>query len=225
MNYSKRICFFVPIGVLMANLAFGQTSTNTFSVNQAIPQGSKSGLANTQHLDYSGTGLFQITDLQVTLNISGGFNGDYYAYLVHDNGFAVLLNRPGRTSANSAGYADSGMNITLSSSAATDIHNYQTFSNPNGGLLTGLFAEDGRNVDSATVLDTDSRTALLGSFNGTDPSGQWTLFLADLDYGEQGQLVSWGLVVTAVPEPGSMELMLLGLAGMLGLGAWVRRRK
>jgi subtilisin-like proprotein convertase family protein len=210
---------------MMAGMAFGQTSTNTFTVNQAIPQGTPNGLANKQILDYSGTGLFQITDLQVTLNISGGFNGDYYAYLVHDNGFAVLLNRPGRTSGNSVGYADSGMNITLSGSAATDIHYYQTASNPNGGLLTGLFAEDGRNVDPTTVIGTEARTALLGSFNGTDPSGEWTLFLADLDYGEQGQLVSWGLVVTAVPEPSSMGLMALGLAGIFGLGIWKRSRK
>ena len=32
----------------------------------------------------------------MTLNLSGGWNGDLYAYLVHNSGFAVLLNRVGR---------------------------------------------------------------------------------------------------------------------------------
>lgn len=228
MSFYKRI-FLVGFGVLVAGMSFGQTlpqtSTNTFTVNQAIPHGSTSGLQNTQTLDFTGQQLYAIVDISVTLDIAGGFNGDYYAYLVHDNGFAVLLNRPGVTTSNPVGYADSGMNVTLSDSALTDIHYYQTASNPNGGLLTGLFADDGRNVDPETVNGTEARTALLGSFVGEDPSGQWTLFLSDLDYGEQGQLVSWGLVVTAVPEPGTCGLLALGLAGMLGLRACKRGRK
>lgn len=223
----KRICL-AATGVLMAGLAFGQTppttSTHTFTVNQDIPMGSTSGMSDTETLDFTGQHLYSITDVSVTLNISGGFNGDYYGYLVHDDGFTVLLNRPGKTSANPSGYADSGLNITLSSSAATDVHNYQSSVNPNGGTLTGTFQPDGRNVDPSTVLDTDSRTALLGSFDGEDPSGKWTLFLADLDYGAQGKLVSWGVVITAVPEPSSMALMSLCLAGIFGLGIWKRRK-
>jgi len=38
---------------------------------------------------------------------------------------AVLLNRPGRSDTLPYGYAAAGLNITLSDSAAADIHTYQ----------------------------------------------------------------------------------------------------
>ena len=72
-------------------------------------------------------------------------------------------------------------------------------------------------------MDTDAPTALLGSFNGTNPNGAWTLFLADLDFGEQGTLVQWGVIVTAVPEPSTWTL--LGWAGSpWERVSWRRRR-
>lgn len=223
MNRWKRICFILTGVMLLYSVAFGQYNTNmyTFTVNQNIPEGNPSGLANSQTLASSAG---PIVNINVTLDITGGFNGDYYAYLVHDSGFAVLLNRPGVTAMNPVGYADSGMNITLSGAGPTDVHLYQNSVNPNGGMLTGLFAEDGRNVDPATVTDASPRTAFLSSFNGGDTGGQWTLFLADLDYGAQGQLTSWGMVVTTTPEPGAWELMGMGLAGVFALGAWKRRK-
>src|SRR5215470_16537192 len=52
-----------------------------------------------------------VRSINVTLNISGGYNGDLYAYLVHSSGFAVLLNRSGRTGANGFGYGDAGFGI------------------------------------------------------------------------------------------------------------------
>jgi subtilisin-like proprotein convertase family protein len=210
-----------------AGALLGQTTTNvSFTVNQNVPQGDPSGLANTQTLNFNTVPNFSsIVNLTVTLDISGGLNGGYYAYLVNNTGgFAILLNRPGTTAGNSLGYADSGFNITLSDTGS-DIHTYQTVSNPNGGVLTGTWAPDGRNVDPATVVDTDARTSLLSSFAGKDPSGQWTLFLANLDYGEQGELVSWGLSITAVPEPSSVGLALLGLGIFLGVRRLVRRRE
>jgi subtilisin-like proprotein convertase family protein len=212
--------------MLSSCAVMGQTTlTNTFTVNQNIPQGSPSGLANTQTLNFSSVPNFSsIVNLSVTLNISGGFNGGYYGYLVNNSGgFAILLNGSGKTAGNSLGYADSGYNITLSATG-NDIHTYQTVSNPGGGVLTGLWQADGRNTDPATVVDTDPQNAPLSLFNGTSPSGQWTLFLANLDYGEQGQLVSWGLVITAVPEPSSVELALVGLGIFFGARRLVRRR-
>ncbi|HEX3799836.1 MAG TPA: PEP-CTERM sorting domain-containing protein [Verrucomicrobiae bacterium] len=215
---------FVSFSLNHAALAInppGTTSTNNFSVGQTIPDNTPSGLTETQTLDFSGTGLVSITDIEVTLNISGGFNGDYYGYLVHNDGFAILLNRVGRTSTDTLGYGDSGLNITLES-GANDIHTYQTEFNPGGVALTGLWDVDGRNVDPQTVTDTDPRTATLGSFVGQDPSGQWTLFLADVHPGSEGQLVNWGLVITSVPEPGTLALLALGLSGVVV--ASLRRR-
>jgi subtilisin-like proprotein convertase family protein len=226
-NQLMKSAVMAAVMLSSAGVVLGQTTTNlSFTVNQNIPQGDPSGFANTQTLNFSSVPDFSsIVNLTVTLDISGGFNGGYYAYLVNNSGgFAILLNRPGTTAGNSLGYADSGFNITLSGSSPNDIHTYQSVSNPGGGALTGTWAPDGRNVDPATVVDTDARTALLSSFAGTDPSGQWTLFLANLDYGEQGELVSWGLSITAVPEPSSVGLALLGLGIFLGVRRLVRRR-
>jgi hypothetical protein len=218
----------IAAAILSAGFAvLGQTTTtNSFMVNQNIPMGSSSGLANTQSLNFSSVPNFSsIVNLSVTLNISGGFNGGYYGYLVNNqSGFTVLLNSPGRTAGNSLGYADSGFNITLSDSSPNNIHTYQTVDNPGGGVLTGIWAPDGRTEDPSVVLDTDLPTTSLSSFDGNNPSGQWTLFLANLDYGEQGELVSWGLVITAVPEPSSMGLALLGLGVLLGARRLIRRR-
>lgn len=191
------------------------TVTNTFMVGQVIPDGSSSGLSDTRILDFSGQNLFSITELTVSLNISGGFNGDYYGYLVHNGGFAILLNRPGVTVSDSLGYGDSGLNITLSDSSPNDIHNYRSVQNPGGGVLTGTWSPDGRNFDPSLVLDTDPRSAFLSSFVGEDPSGEWTLFLSDTDFGDEGILVSWTLTITAVPEPSTYALAFAGLGTLL----------
>jgi subtilisin-like proprotein convertase family protein len=227
LNKGRIILAALPVLLLCtAGVVSAQTTlTNTFSVNQTIPDGDPNGLANVQHLNFGSVPQFtDITGIQVNLNISGGFNGDYYGYLEHNGvGFAVLLNRVGVTSGNSVGYSDSGMNITFSDSAP-DIHTYQLEVNPNGAALTGLWGPDGRTTDPSTVLDTDARTALLSSFIGEDPSGEWTLFLSDLDFGEQGQLVSWGLVITAVPEPTTLALALVCAGGFFGARRFFRRK-
>jgi subtilisin-like proprotein convertase family protein len=217
----------VALFLCTGGVVMGQGSTNlTFTVNQAIPDGNPSGLANTQTVNVTSIPNFSfISDLSVTLNISGGFNGDYYAYLVNNTGgFAVLLNRVGKTASNPVGYSDGGFSITLSDSSPNNIHTYQNVSNPGGGVLAGTWAPDGRNVDPSVVLDTSPVSATLGSFAGTNPNGQWILFLADLDYGEQGTLTTWTLNVTAVPEPSSIQLALVGLGVCFGLNRWARRR-
>ena len=191
--------------------------TNIFqNVNKVIPDGLLTGVSDTRQLTFAGPGMASITDVQVFLTIDGGYNGDFYAYLVHDTGFSVLLNRVGRTSANSLGYSDAGMDV-LFSDFGNDIHRYGSFSPVfDGGQLTGTWAPDGRDVDPEFALDTDSRTDLLGSFDGLDPDGAWTLFLADLDFGQQGTLVQWGVVVTAVPEPSTWAFVGLGMV-ILGM--------
>ena len=182
------------------------------AANQRIPDGSPVGLASSVNV---ATSIERITDLQVMLNISGGFNGDLHAYLVHDSGHAILLNRPGKTFANPSGYSDAGFNVTLNDHAANgDIHNYRVAlsGNPNTplpGPLTGAWAPDGRDADPALVLDASPRSALLSAFAGLNPNGRWTLFIADVDALYTSTLVSWGLqifgsnappVITAPPQ-------------------------
>jgi hypothetical protein len=110
---SKRIAANWIVSGIMAGVCFlatpvrAQLVTNTynFTVNEAIPDNDLAGVSDTQTIT---PGILSITELIVTLSISGGFNGDYYAYLTHDTGFAVLLNRAGRTATEDFGYPDSG---------------------------------------------------------------------------------------------------------------------
>lgn len=97
------------------------------------------------------------------------------------------------------------------------MHFYQAvpFTLNASGQLTGSWQPDGRVIDPsspAAAFDTAPRSDMLDVFNGLDPNGQWTLFVADLAPGGVSTLVSWGLDITVVPEPASTTLLALGLA-------------
>jgi hypothetical protein len=175
------------------------------------------------HADRDGGEGLTIADLNVSLHLLSGYNGDLYAYLVHGSGFSVLLNRPGRTASNSYGYADATLDVVLDDDATNgDIHLYQT--NVNYTLLTqngSPWQPDARNVNPLLALDTDPRTAHLSAFNGLAPTGDWTLFVADLSGTGSSTMVSWGLQASLVPEPSSVTL---GLAFAAALWRLRRRR-
>ena len=191
------------------------TFTNLFTfanLNKVVPDGQPAGVADFESISSI---ITNITSVEVTLDISGNFNGDLYCYLRHTNGFAVLLNRPGRTANNPDGYDDCGFQITLSDTANGDIHNYRNVLTPPYGFpVTDTWQPDARTNSPATVLDTSPRTpgAWLSSFNGFDPNGTWTLFLADLSTGGTNVLNRWQLEITGVgiPEPSSGALALFG---------------
>lgn len=163
-----------------------------------------------------------VTNVAVTLDISGGFNGDLYAYLIDPSGtMAVLLNRVGVGGVNSYGYNDSGFQITLSSAGGLqNIHNVTTGSGLTSG---GIYAADGRNIDplsSPGVFDSASALQGLGVFYGAFPvNGDWTFFIADLGQGQSSTLNSVMLSIMT-PEPQTWAIMGGGL-GML----WLFRRR
>jgi subtilisin-like proprotein convertase family protein len=186
------------------------------SVNQLIPDGTPTGMAST--ITISGQDA-SVADVIVNLDITGSYNGDLYAYLVHDNGFAVLLNRVGSTPTDIYGYGDSGMDVSFSDSAANgNIHYYQQVTIPAAGTqLTGTWAPDGRNVSPYAVTGMETPTALLASFDGGDVDGNWMLFVADVSGGDLNYLTSWGLEIEPVPEPACGALA--GLA-LLAYSTW-----
>jgi subtilisin-like proprotein convertase family protein len=208
-------------GLLWAGLARGQTATNsfTFATGQNIPVADVNGLA----LTYNLSGLAgPIGSVAVSLNISGGDTGDLYAYLTGPNGgFSVLLNRSGVTTGNSFGYSDTGFNVTLSDAAANSIQNYQTVSyslDSGSGQLLGAWQPSGLNIDpqsAPSLFASTSPTALLSSFDGSDPNGTWTLFLEDPVAGDQSVLQSATTIITTVPEPATGALAALGGVVML----------
>ena len=193
-----------------------------FANSGYIPDGSAVGSSATASV----SGLDQyLQSVNVTLNISGGYNGDLYAYLSYNGTLVPLLNRVGVGTGNAFGYGDTGFNVTLSSAGAYDVHNYGNYSPSfNGsGQLTGTWQPDGRAIDpqsSPSTFDSASRVSF-GSYNGMNPNGTWTLFIADLSAGGQSQLVSWELDITAVPEPVNVAL---GIFAVVFLAVTLARR-
>ena len=189
-----------------------------------IPDGDLSGVASVQQVTTTGT---LVTDVDVTFTLAGdsAFNGDFYAYIEHDGIAAVLLNSVGRTGSDSLGYADAGFTaVRFDDQAAEDVHTYRLTLAPVGfGALTGTWQPDGRTALPGTALDTHARTALLSGFNGVNPNGSWTLFVADSSAGGTAQLTSWSLAITAVPEP--LELGGFTAAGLAAWAVWRNRHR
>ena len=92
----------------------------TFSPGIVIPDNHPGGVADTRWI--STPGATQIVSVQVSLRIQGGWNGDFFAYLRHGDGFAVLLNRPGRSAESPYGSASSGVQIAFQDGAPADVH-------------------------------------------------------------------------------------------------------
>jgi len=176
----------------------------------AIPDGSPAGVSFVGTYDAAPAGS-TVSSLTVSLNISGGFNGDLYAYLVSPNGTLVMLmNQPGVT-LNGFGASGAGMNITLTDST-TDPNYHGSIQNvTSGSYLTGNYNAAGSLVN----------------FNGSQADGNWTLFFADLANGGGTSLVEgWSLNITAVPEPVNLSLALFGGGmGILALRRFITPRK
>jgi hypothetical protein len=214
------IACLVTLGLVISDWASAALYTGT-GLPAIIPDNNPNGYQNS--LVVSGL-LGPILDVTVTLDITGGFNGDLYVALDYNNTSAVLLNRVGLSAANSVGYPNSGLNITLDDGGANDVHFYQTVSYTlNGsGQLTGTWQPDGRLISplsSGASIAGAPRGNTLGVFDGMNANGTWTLFAADLSPGSISTLADWSLSVNTVPEPDSVTLI-----GCCGACGWLWRK-
>jgi subtilisin-like proprotein convertase family protein len=169
------------------------------SLSQVIPDNTLAGVGYS--LNFAATG-FTVGDITVTLNLSGGYNGDIYAYLSHGSTLAVLLN-PITGAASSSGFS----NVTLTEGTGSSIN-----------TVSGTAGQP---------LPTGNYTASsLVSFNTTDPNGAWTIFFADMSPGDTSTLNSFSIGITAVPEPVNVALAMFGilLGGVALAGSLWRRR-
>ena len=203
-------------------------ATVSVTSNTAIPDANPVGI--TSSLTVSGMSG-STTNVTVNLDITGGFSGDLYAYLISPTGtMVILVNRTGESSGNYFGYSDAGFNVTFDAASANNIHNYQTLGGYPGdlngsGQLTGTWATDSRTVNplgTPTAFDANPTGNTLLNLDGANPNGVWTLFVADLAGGGQSTLVSWSLSVVTVPEPQTWTIFGGGLAA-----GWlmIRRRR
>jgi len=197
------------MGLLLAGVFSVQATLFTAAPGAAIPDNNPSGYVST--IAVSGLETL-LSSVNVQLNLSGGYNGDLYAYVTYDGQLVTLLNRVGTGGGNTYGYADAGLNITLSDSGTANgnIHNYQTV-----GGYAGLISGGG------VFLPDSGGVTFGGAYQYLNPNGTWALFIADLSAGSQSTLVSWSLDITAVPEPVNLALGMF--AGLLALWCWLGR--
>jgi len=175
-----------------ATLTWSQTFTiSNSALNGAIPDGNPLGIYFDGLFNLANTGD-RVLGVSVGLDLSGGYNGDLYAYLSAPDGtMVVLMNQPG-TDAFGAGGA--GMNITLQ--AGTSDHG--SIQSAGDGYWSGSYNP------ASSLYSFGTPGSPGGSANGT-----WSLYFADLSSGGgTAQLNAWTLGVTVVPEPVPLALGL-----------------
>jgi hypothetical protein len=181
-----------------------------------IPDGNLSGWSQT--LTVSGlTGT--VGEIRINLTISGGYNGDLYAYLSHDGKLVPLLTRVGSTGApGDFGYDTAGMNVTLADGGALNIHGV---SSPVSGTT---YKPDGQGLDLTTLQPNGPATySTLASFNTTTLNGEWTLFFADVSGGATNTITGWSMDIDIVPEPINVALGVFG--GLFLVGSLCRSER
>ena len=170
---------------------------NSGSSVGAIPDGDLAGatFAGTVS-DFSAGATVDGSQLTVSLNFSGGYDGNLYSYLVAPNGTTVVLLN---TSANSG----SGMNITLADGGPAIT--------ASSGLSSGTYAAAGTLANFNGVV-ADGTWDL---FVADEVTG-----------GGTSTLNSWSMNVSAVPEPSTWGVIsALGLLGICGLREWRQRKR
>ena len=192
---------------LTSFMAAGAARANvSFPVNADIPQGNPVGLSSQGTVSgLAGGGI--ISHLTLSLDISGGYNGDLYAFLEAPSGATTLLfNQPGVTDSNPFGFGGSGLKVTFADAGASTLQNAPE---TDGFLFSGTY-------QPVTPFST---------FKGQNGNGQWTLFVADLaDGGGQPVLNQWSLDISTAPVPEPGRAYALGVLVLAGV-AWGSARR
>lgn len=150
----------------------------------------------------------RLVAVSIGLNISGGYNGDYFAFLRSPNGTIVtLINQPGTDMFGSpaSGFGNGSANSFVLSASA--LQNIQNVDGTYGQAMTGSFSAAG----DLNAFGTLARPQ-------DDANGSWELFIDNLGSGGgSGKLESWTITeqVVAAPEPLYVVPGLLLVAGSL----------
>ena len=198
-------------GILLLTTLGASAALQLFTDGRTIAPDSPIGLVSYGNYTDANVGD-HVMGTTVGLNLSGGYNGNLYAYLVAPNGtMVVLLNEPG-VSVNAFGASGAGLNITLTS-AFTSQGNIQNVTSSD--VLTGAYNAAGN------LADFGIGTAPGGLINGT-----WTLYFSDqTSGGGTTTLNSWSLDFSPVPEPVNVTLRVFGalLLAMTTARCWASK--
>lgn len=191
-------------GVTVTPFASGSSWTYSGSASgsgsQAIPDNTPVGISYS--FSFADIAASSISDISVTLNLTGGYNNDIYAYLSHGSTLVTLVNQITGTAGAGAGFSG----VVLNEGAGSTI---QGASGSPGVAFSGTYTADQN----------------LNAFNGVNPNGTWTIFFADLSPGDISTLTGFSVGITAVPEPVSLALGVFGgLAAVFGMGRFFVRK-
>lgn len=192
--------------------ATGATFSNSSSIS--IPD-LATGSPYPSTLDVSGLGS-SLSSITVTLT-------DFTHSSVPD--IAIVLQSPSGANVmlmgGAGGFVNSPITVTFDDAAGSQV---PSFFPP---LTTGSYRPTD-NFGSVTFSDAGSHTepsswtTTLGTFVGTNPNGQWKLFVEDFVGGDVGSIAGgWSMNLTAVPEPSTYAA--IAASALVGF-AWIRRR-
>ena len=176
------------------------------------------------------SGLGGITQ-SVTVEISGlsyaqGENSSQGLVLVGPTGAALVLQ-----GGCGIGSTVTDINIAYSDAAAGSLPNFGSIASgtykptqyePMNSLDAVPFPSPGPGTAFSSPAP-DGTSTLLTTFAGFNPNGTWSLYAADGNLGDSGEIANgWSLTVTAVPEPSTVSL--IAAAGVFLACRWGSRK-
>ena len=199
IKFIAVIALAIMLAVRMASAQ--STLTQSYLPGLIIPEGNPVGVVDREYFNVAQSGD-EVANIEVNLQLAGGYNGDLYVSLVAPDGTtAVLLDKPG-VAVDSFGATGAGMNIRLSGDGSRAIQNETS-----AILLTGTYQP----VDLLTV------------FQGAAVEGTWTLYCANLGLDDgPTTLVSWGINIEVLPAPEPSIIELGALATLVLIAARCR---